>query len=330
VFADGGLVGRDGARFRTSDEETAEANDQMKFDQGHTVNTAMKLLRDLMPGFADGGLVTLQAAGGRRSSAPSIELPTAQKTAVDNTVQAPMGVNTSQDGAATGGSSRGSLNPGAEGAGDSAFAGNLRDALGIASKVNTVTGAVGVGSVPGLGIMNSMANVDTREQALRAFGLLALGMVSPPAALALNALMPTPTLSPAQATRALEGASPEGGYDPAKAPTDADVDTTDVDTADAGNFGGARGSFGGFGGGFNSAANTGPGSGFGGGMNGGVNAADGGHIKGPGTGISDSIPARLSKGEYVISKDVVDAVGSEFFDTLQQLLHTPAAVQRTA
>ena len=57
-------------------------------------------------------------------------------------------------------------------------------------------------------------------------------------------------------------------------------------------------------------------------------AADGGHIKGPGTGVSDSINAKLSDGEFVISKDVVDAVGADFFQALQDQFHTPAAVQR--
>jgi hypothetical protein len=51
---------------------------------------------------------------------------------------------------------------------------------------------------------------------------------------------------------------------------------------------------------------------------------EGGHIQGPGTGTSDSIPARLSDGEYVIPADVVDKMGVEFFDMLRASLHTPA------
>jgi hypothetical protein len=58
--------------------------------------------------------------------------------------------------------------------------------------------------------------------------------------------------------------------------------------------------------------------------------ADGGKISGPGTGVSDSITAKLSKGEYVISADVVDRMGVDFFDNLQSSFHTPAAVQRKA
>ena len=56
--------------------------------------------------------------------------------------------------------------------------------------------------------------------------------------------------------------------------------------------------------------------------------ADGGEIEGPGTGISDSIHAKLSDGEYVLSKDTVDAIGIEHLDALQKKFHVPAAVQR--
>ena len=59
--------------------------------------------------------------------------------------------------------------------------------------------------------------------------------------------------------------------------------------------------------------------------------ANGGQIVGPGTGTSDSIPAvvdgqepiKVSAGEFVIPKDVVDALGADFFDNLIQKFHTP-------
>jgi TP901 family phage tail tape measure protein len=44
--------------------------------------------------------------------------------------------------------------------------------------------------------------------------------------------------------------------------------------------------------------------------------ADGGHIKGPGTGTSDSIPAYLSNGEYVVKADAVSHYGTGFFDSV--------------
>ena len=56
--------------------------------------------------------------------------------------------------------------------------------------------------------------------------------------------------------------------------------------------------------------------------------AHGGEVDGPGTGTSDSIKARLSDGEYVISADVVNKLGVEFFDMLQKELHTPTSARR--
>ena len=41
-----------------------------------------------------------------------------------------------------------------------------------------------------------------------------------------------------------------------------------------------------------------------------------GEVRGPGTGTSDSIPARLSDGEYVIPAEVVRRKGTDFFDKL--------------
>jgi len=52
-----------------------------------------------------------------------------------------------------------------------------------------------------------------------------------------------------------------------------------------------------------------------------------GRVRGPGTTTSDSIPAMLSKGEYVIPADVVQKKGVEFFDKLLDRYHTPAAIQ---
>jgi len=55
-----------------------------------------------------------------------------------------------------------------------------------------------------------------------------------------------------------------------------------------------------------------PNSGGGGGM------ANGGHIKGPGSGTSDSIPAMLSNGEYVIRANAVKTIGVDTLDKLNQ------------
>ena len=53
-----------------------------------------------------------------------------------------------------------------------------------------------------------------------------------------------------------------------------------------------------------------------------------GPVKGPGTGISDSIDAKLSDGEYVIPADVVRQLGTKHFDKYVEKYHTPAHVQR--
>ncbi|MCG9079182.1 hypothetical protein LH453_03290 [Laribacter hongkongensis] len=48
----------------------------------------------------------------------------------------------------------------------------------------------------------------------------------------------------------------------------------------------------------------------------GFKLATGGHVVGPGSGTSDSIPAWLSNGEYVIKADTVSKYGKGFFDRL--------------
>jgi len=65
--------------------------------------------------------------------------------------------------------------------------------------------------------------------------------------------------------------------------------------------------------------------------------ADGGRlIQGPGTGVSDSIPAtgpsgqpmRVANGEYIIPADVVEKFGVHAFDKLVNAHHVPASVQK--
>lgn len=51
-------------------------------------------------------------------------------------------------------------------------------------------------------------------------------------------------------------------------------------------------------------------------VNAGEHAANGGPVAGAGTGRSDSIPIRVSNGEYVIPAHVVKMKGKEFFDTM--------------
>lgn len=61
----------------------------------------------------------------------------------------------------------------------------------------------------------------------------------------------------------------------------------------------------------------------------GIGFADGGSVRprgfvvGPGTETSDSIPARLSAGEYVLPADTVRAVGVDQLDALREATHKP-------
>ena len=69
----------------------------------------------------------------------------------------------------------------------------------------------------------------------------------------------------------------------------------------------------GFGGGANGASGLGTGvSGFGSAF------ADGGSVRGPGTGTSDSIPARLSDGEFVVKASSVQKYGVDFMHAINQ------------
>lgn len=54
-----------------------------------------------------------------------------------------------------------------------------------------------------------------------------------------------------------------------------------------------------------------------------TSAKAGGKVAGPGTGTSDSVPIRVSAGEYVIPAHVVRAKGTEFFDKMLASYETP-------
>lgn len=61
-----------------------------------------------------------------------------------------------------------------------------------------------------------------------------------------------------------------------------------------------------------------------GGLGGSVKAATGGYIEGPGTGTSDSIPAWLSNGEYVIRAAAVQSVGLDALNEINRRGRLPA------
>jgi len=57
---------------------------------------------------------------------------------------------------------------------------------------------------------------------------------------------------------------------------------------------------------------------------GGVGVAGGGLIRGPGSATSDSIPARLSDGEFVVRSAAVRAFGVQNLAAINRGLHVPA------
>jgi hypothetical protein len=57
-----------------------------------------------------------------------------------------------------------------------------------------------------------------------------------------------------------------------------------------------------------------------------VNAATGGAIRGPGTGTSDSIPAMLSNGEYVVRASAVKSYGVDFMNSLNNMTLKPGSM----
>ena len=55
--------------------------------------------------------------------------------------------------------------------------------------------------------------------------------------------------------------------------------------------------------------------------------ANGGYVSGPGTGMSDSINAMLSNGEYVVRKSAVDKVGVDALDYMNSTGNVPGNVE---
>lgn len=158
-----------------------------------------------------------------------------------------------------------------------------------------------------------------------ALATAALGPVGALGMKGISALTGTPTLPGAMMQQVVASITGSGAGDngsmgdrgPGGSSGDSAAAAAGADAAGPGGHGGTAGS--------------GTGSGVGGGDAGSSadgSYRDGGHINGPGTGTSDSIIARLSDGEFVISKDVVDAVGTDFLQKLQDTFHTPAAMQK--
>lgn len=203
----------------------------------------------------------------------------------------------------------------------------------------------------------AVGSVASNNAAVAGMGLSALGLAGPIGALAaaaISGLTNTPSITSIAINGLMDalGVTDASGMSAATAPADAAnvADAAVADSLDAaalasiapdataavGDTGSDAGIGGGIGGSGNSAGDAtsgdgGTGGGTGDGSGGtSASAADGGHIQGKGTGISDSIKANLSDGEFVFSKDVVDMLGVDLLQQIQNKLHTPAAVQRAA
>ena len=230
------------------------------------------------------------------------------------------------------------------GGGDPAVAGAVRSGYNTLNTINSGLGQAGQSNIEGLGIMSGLINARDPREAVKNAGIGMLGMLSAPAgAIAQGINNPTLTgvidagamLNPATAMANLIGApfgysvgSVVEGIRDLASPNNP-VGPGQMERVAANNAAGNADVAGGFGSADATAgANAGDAMGVGGDSDGPAAAADGGEIPGETTGVDDSQTIKVSGGEFVISADVVDAVGADFFEMLQQALHTPAAVQR--
>ena len=195
---------------------------------------------------------------------------------------------------------------------------------------NADTASKSVGAIgPQLG---AVAPGPTLGQAgLANAGLTALGLAGPLGALASKALSmatDTPTLQ-AMVSNSMQAIP--GQVDPTSGEA---VNALDAHLALNDNYGtGGRGQDGNIG----VQGDRGPGGSSGeagaaaaGASPSGPGVATGGPIRGPGTSTSDSIPAKLSDGEYVIDAKTVDALGPDFFQKLQQMFNPEAIASQAA
>lgn len=220
------------------------------------------------------------------------------------------------------------------------------DALGYAQsalKANSFANMFGAG-IPGLGPIAGLVNAQSPTEAVNNMIATAVGMVNPVAGLAAKYALAQasggdgygagygdrgPGGSSGEAGAVAGGATPRGPGDYGggggrdRNGPDGGYGTGTRDSSGMGNMGGGFGDHSGGGYGGDSGDSGGDSDSGGGGdfKDGGI---PGGRISGPGTGTSDSIKmplANVSNGEYIVSADVVNAVGPQFFDMLQAAFH---------
>ena len=273
-----------------------------------------------IPGFAQGGKVDIfQAiADGKRSrSAPNQPKP------VDMRAPYQQAAKESVQDQGTAGSD--SVN-GFAGMGSSLAGTGVTGAIGLG---NTVAGLSGIGGVPGLNGALGLAGAASNSDALSAAAMTGLGMVSAPLAIAVSLLS------------SLFSGSGNSGLGTA-ASTGSGIGTAIGSMGGGGDVG--MGSESGLGAGLGAAlgdpgggagdSGVGDSSGMGGGIGGAAGGmgdgdsgaagdgadgafATGGKVKGPGTGTSDSIVAKLSNGEFVSTAHTVSTLGDSLFKSLE-------------
>lgn len=298
--------------------------------------------------YADGGQVSIRTGGGRRSSAPTYQMqlpnttnvmtgpnsllnpapapatqpvaaPEEQKPARDG--NGGQGFDSGKAGFSLGSGTMGNVAASQNGKVAEAFA---RAMFGMMSPV----AIPGITASPISAVVKGVKASSAQQGALDAvnasadpIGALAIanGWLGPEA----NSAMPADSLSAAaNAISALSGIDPMDGL---------------MGLTNGFGTGNGEGGIGidadghGYNAGKDSSAANGPGTGADGAGpggdgdgGGGEGEKNGGMQSGKGTGTSDSIPIRVSDGEYVISSDVVQKLGSSFFDNLQRQFHTPA------
>jgi hypothetical protein len=184
---------------------------------------------------------------------------------------------------------------------------SLNPVTAIANQLASLAGLPSIGSVVGTTIANGMEGdpMDNMMSLTNAYG---------------TAVSENPSVAPA----------PSNAADP-NSPGPASIGDTSgpIGTVTSGYSSGGHGGNGGV------VGDRGPGGSSGeagaaaaGASPSGPGLANGGEVDGAGTGVSDSIHAMLSDGEFVLSKDVVDAIGVHNLQALQDKYHTPAAVQK--
>ena len=290
----GGGLSKDSTQAAVAkSSQAASAPITLRFEPG-TIPTVEKALKEA-GAYADGGII--RSGGGRRSSAVKYK---PDEPIASSAVNSPLAV---LNGIAGGGSP-----------------GSMLSLMQLEDRGGTATSSPG-NTAPDAPTAESVAVGNAIGNAVGNATLSAV--VGPIGIAAMNAIgINTPQSALSQAINALAGNSgvnPDGTSSTSPTATGtsavADAMNAEADAAAAASAGDSA----------DGAAGTGSdGSGS---DSGGGDRADGGKITGKGTGTSDSINAKVSTGEYISSADVVQKLGVDFFDALQEHFHTPAAIQ---